>query len=616
MKNIGDRKLKTWLFYCPLRKILQTHDASSKNIKGDLLLGTKLIFMIICIVSSRSVFAEGDITRTGYMDAFEANEVDSILFESKTTGISLSSIDALNGKKSLLMKDSASIKTVNFNPTFTDELVCIAFKVKVKTIHGSTVDKNFLGKDEIFHVNVEEVDRVASNNAYSSKFSILKGATLDKIRFVGYDRNSIAYTDTAKDSTDVVDFLANNTYDVKLIYSRFRMYININNGKIKTSYYTGREQIKSVRLYSRLGSEVIIDDFNVYGTKNTPKAISAHFEKLITDGIFSGYTEIDRNMDGIAFSRMTSRQRILYGTSRGCAYQSGVWFDAYTNSRTIKIDYIVQENDYASGWPTQFDVFIDNVKQENITITTKKLKSYSFAYTSPQTKKPHYRLTIMFPSGVDMAITDIKLDGDSIVKSVNKPIKLLALGDSITQGAQCQSAASVYANQVALKYNMQLLNHSVSGTSFSFNKVVAGDYKGFVPDYVMLAWGTNSYAGGVGDKDKVLSNLDIEVPKNVDAIKTAFPNVKIIAITPVWRSDEAGNNFSLQDVINKLNAIYAKYPEITVLSGYNYVPHDNSYYNSGNLKIHPNTAGHIEYGTNLIRDLVSTINMTIAVKVD
>ena len=549
-------------------------------------------------------------------DAFEGSDIDSSLFVSKAGGVTISADDVLDGSKSLFMVDSSNIKSVDFNPALADELINISFKVKVKTAHDSSVDSNFLGADEIFHVNVGEVDRIPSNNPYSSKFSILKGKNQNKIRFVGYDRNVNSFTDTAMDSTGATEFPGDAIYDVRLSYSRFRMYVDINNGEIKTSYYSGREGIKNFQLNSRLGTVVVIDDLKIYGGKIEPREISKTFERYIGDGLFTGYVEVDRNKDGVSFSRMTDSQRILYGTSRGCAYQSGVWFDAYTNSKTFSMDYTVHENDYASGWPTQFDVFINGVQQAQPVVTTKKLHSYSLKYSVPQETPVNYRLTVMFPSGVATAITDVGLDAGSVAFPVVKSKKILMLGDSITQGSQCESPAAVYANQVAMKYNMQLLNQAVSGSSFSSNRVVSGDYRGFVPDVVILSWGTNNYAGGGGNASHILTNLGVEVPKNIEAIKLKFSNAKIIAITPIWRSDESGINFSLKDFIGKLKEVYSYSPEIRVLDGYNYVPHEKNYYNGGDLKLHPNSLGHIEYGKSLLIDLKAIEDLSMPDAVD
>ena len=77
-----------------------------------------------------------------------------------------------------------------------------------------------------------------------------------------------------------------------------------------------------------------------------------------------------------------------------------------------------------------------------------------------------------------------------------------------------------------------------------------------------------------------------------------YPNAKIFGITPIWRSNEtvitpAGK---FLDVIEKLERLTADLPNVTIINGYNLIPHDKSLFTDG---LHPNSTGSAYYGLNL-----------------
>lgn len=287
-------------------------------------------------------------------------------------------------------------------------------------------------------------------------------------------------------------------------------------------------------------------------------------------------------------------------------------FDAFTDTRSIEIDYRVEESGYPFAWPTQFDVFINGEQQTApATITTKKLQSYTLSYTLPESAPENNRLTVMFPPSVGFAITDIRLDDGSRSEPVELVKKMLAIGDSITAGSQCESPAATFAAQVSMAYDMELLNQGVGGSSFNDERVVVGDFKSFEPDVILFAWGINSLS-----TDR--SYLSAEIPQNIAAMQAKFPAAEMIALTPIWRHriSEPDGDVELLDYIEFLQSVYDETPEITRIDCYDFVTHDASRYNPGDLLIHPNTLGHTEYGTNLIAAMEATGEFPLPAAVD
>lgn len=518
----------------------------------------------------------------------------------------------IEGVEPLSLIDNSQVQ-INFSPEYEDEIVCFEFDVQVEEIAEIIESEpNYLGTDEIFQLRIGEEERITTYNPYSAKFNILKEPD-GKIRFTGYDRSgSPNYTDTTKNSSGETAFDATNRYHVKLLYSNYRVYIDINDGELTTSFSSSRQLLNGARLCVRTGCAVRIENFKMYGEANNPKPITPEFQEYLNKKLLRGYTDLDHNVDGVSPKKLTLLQSVRYGVNRNSVRVCGLRFDAFTDTRSIEIDYLVEENGYPYGWLTQFDVFINGEKQTAPpTITTKKLNSYTLIYTLPESAPENNRLTVMFPPSVGFAITDIRLDPASQAEPVELSKKMLAIGDSITAGSQCDSPAATFAAQVSMAYDMELLNIGVGGSSFNDAYVVAGDFKGFTPDLILFAWGINSMF-----TDRAY--LSAEIPLNITAMQAKFPAAKIVALTPVWRHviSAPEEDLLLLDYIEFLKSVYNDYPVITQFDCYDFVTHDASRYNFGDLLIHPNTLGHTEYGTNLINAMEAIGEFPLPAPVD
>ena len=200
-----------------------------------------------------------------------------------------------------------------------------------------------------------------------------------------------------------------------------------------------------------------------------------------------------------------------------------------------------------------------------------------------------------------MALKKIIVDGGVKFKSPQKNGWIYFYGDSITEGSECFNPASVYVTQVCTAYNYSGLDQAVSGRTFNDYNVLGNYYH--QPDYVFIANGTNSFCAGMGKKDEVFKQMEKDMILVIESAKSRFPNAKIIALLPIWRSDEDGINFSLFDTVEKIKEVYARYKDISVIDCHEFVPKDYDYFSDTNLAIHPNSKGHDEYGMNLLKEL-------------
>ena len=83
------------------------------------------------------------------------------------------------------------------------------------------------------------------------------------------------------------------------------------------------------------------------------------------------------------------------------------------------------------------------------------------------------------------------------------------------------------------------------------------------------------------------------------ALAAAYPNSRILAITPIWRKDvDRKTDFPSFDTVEKtIREATKPYGNISVIRGFDLVPHDEKYFADGYL--HPNDAGFKIYAENL-----------------
>ncbi len=173
--------------------------------------------------------------------------------------------------------------------------------------------------------------------------------------------------------------------------------------------------------------------------------------------------------------------------------------------------------------------------------------------------------------------------------------KYLFIGDSITQGYTGVYPSNSYANAVARALNAHALNQSIGGAFFNADMLDADI--GFIPDKVVIAYGTNDWS----KRD----DLFVRADTFCERVIKLFSKSEIIALTPIWRGDiacvEKVQGVAFSDMQNRLKEIFKKYPKIKVVDGVNLVPHDEKYFIQDIL--HPNDDGFIEYANNLLNVL-------------
>ncbi len=198
---------------------------------------------------------------------------------------------------------------------------------------------------------------------------------------------------------------------------------------------------------------------------------------------------------------------------------------------------------------------------------------------------------VHLPWSVKTLIEEISIDDNAFVKGVKPKKKLLAYGDSITHGYDALRPSNRYISKLADKIGAEEFNKAIGGERFFPELAKLKD--AFVPDYITVAYGTNDWNGieMCTFKEKCKGFYE-------NLIKN-YPESKIFAITPIWRKDMNEERVfgAFEDVEKTIRECVKGIENITVISGFDFVPKDEKYY--ADLRLHPNDKGFESYAEHL-----------------
>lgn len=481
---------------------------------------------------------------------------------------------------------------------FCKDVIEISFSFKIDYLPENVKkDEEFIFDDEILLLNTGEIDKFSCDYIYQSKFIVFKDN--DSLNFGGYAPDWNRKTDIIKNKDNSEKFKVDETYNVKLIITKYRVYIEINN-EIFDSYANARNQVNELAIYLKNNVKATIYNVSFIEKDLDNYPIDKTLKEMIDQKIVINYLNYHVEKDGVYFERLNLIQNIKCTTRNSGQYDSNIMLDMYTNSKTITIDYMIMDSE-VKNYEFQFGFLVNRHKVDVPLKKVNKSEHYIETFKIINTNSKANRITIIFPTGFNIAIKSIKLDDNAIFKKVKKDCEVIFLGDSITEGSECFDPSCTYFSKVTLHYNFIGYNFAVSGRTFNDYNLL-GKYN-INPKYVFLANGTNSFAMGNGNKHEVFKELEKNMIIVINAIHTYFPKAQIIALLPIYRSDEKGVNFSLKETSDKIKEIYQRYQDITIVDAYNYIPHDAIYFSNATLALHPNSKGHEIYGNMLINDL-------------
>lgn len=201
---------------------------------------------------------------------------------------------------------------------------------------------------------------------------------------------------------------------------------------------------------------------------------------------------------------------------------------------------------------------------------------------------------IHFPYSAKGMIREVELDDGCTFEPVKFSKKMLAYGDSITQGYYALRSSNRYIAKLADYLGAEEINKGIGSDRFCPE---LGKLKDDVtPDYVVMAHGTNDWR-----TNRTREEFREKASEELLALRENYPDAKMIVISPIWRKDYKDErpfgDFTKLD--EDLRTVVTDIDNVIVIRGFDLVPHEEQYF--GDLQLHPNDEGFEMYFSNLMK---------------
>ena len=340
--------------------------------------------------------------------------------------------------------------------------------------------------------------------------------------------------------------------------------------------------------------------------------------RLTTEQIKSitcGAVRILEEEKGLRFWRFTKEQEVMYYDTRvltGMNYRdrstasAGVKFAFRTDSR--KLALTVEAEMATSRYYYDFEVLVNGVTVGALNNHDGKPYPlgrpkccYSLGENSGEFAlgSGEKLVEVYFPWSVCPFVKAVELDDGATLTPVKRSKTLLVYGDSITQGYDSIKLSRHYTAQIAKLLDADIVSKAIGGEIF--HPPLAKLKDDLNPDYITVAYGTNDFS----KTDSTTFESDCKA--FYTALRENYPNAKIFALTPVWRADldEKRRFGDFLSVDEKITNAVADIADVTVIHGYDFIPHDPAMF--GDVYLHPGDEGFDHFARNACTEIAKHI---------
>jgi len=331
--------------------------------------------------------------------------------------------------------------------------------------------------------------------------------------------------------------------------------------------------------------------------------------------ITCGAVRILQEEKGIRFWRFTKEQEVMYYDTRvqtGMNYagrsraSAGVRFAFRTDSTKLFLSLEAEPSTTRTYY--DFEVLVNGVTigtLNNHEDNLYPLGRPKFVYPLGENGKEFSLGTgeklveVYFPWSVCPFVKAVELDDGASLIPVKRPKTLLVYGDSITQGYDSTKLSHHYTAQIAKLLDADMVSKAIGGEIY--HPPLAKLKDDLNPDYITVAYGTNDFS----KTDSAAFEADCKA--FCTALRENYPQAKIFVLTPVWRGDldEKHRFGDFSSVDEKITNAVADIADVTVIHGYDFIPHDPVYF--GDLYLHPNDEGFAHYAKNVCAEILKSI---------
>ena len=266
---------------------------------------------------------------------------------------------------------------------------------------------------------------------------------------------------------------------------------------------------------------------------------------------------------------------------------SGVRFEFTTNSKTLSFSGNVSIGSSRKFF--YFDVYVGNALCAHL--GAENLDGCDFNYTV-ELGEGCKDVRVYFPWSASVELSSVEVDDNSTVAPMPKKPKLIAFGDSITQGYDALYPSLSYASILADRMGVEIFNKAIGGEMFC--PYLLEKAEPIDPDYITVAYGTNDWSKA---KKEV---FEADCKEFYEKLSALYPNAKIFAITPIWRGDyiiRAEDRGEFKEVAKYIEKVCEPLANVTVIDGFDLTPELPEFYSD--KRLHPNDIGFLIQGNNL-----------------
>ncbi len=311
--------------------------------------------------------------------------------------------------------------------------------------------------------------------------------------------------------------------------------------------------------------------------------------------ITKGAVRIEENEGFLSFYRFTEEQEEMYKGRSADFYKktfatAGVKLLFKTDSKNLKLKGKVQSGSSRKYY--SIDVFVDGNPVGYIDNFEGIELPKDYAKTdlpmgdfskSIELGKGEKTVCVYLPWSMAAKLEEISVDDGSFVDGVKLDKKLIAFGDSITHGYDALRPSNRYISRIAESLGAEEINKAIGGEVFWED--LAKTKEDFMPDYIAVSYGSNDW------NKRTKEDFEKSCREFYTSLRENYPTAKIFAISPIWRKDyNKENKFgNFLDAEKFIKEVADSLDNVTFISGFDFVPHDEKYY--ADLYLHPNDEG-------------------------
>lgn len=310
-----------------------------------------------------------------------------------------------------------------------------------------------------------------------------------------------------------------------------------------------------------------------------------------------GYADSKELPSGFAFYRMKESQVQCFASAKmavdyefvnKCYATAGVYFDFYTDSKFIRVHYVDAKKSSSREW-YYFDVLVNG--KLCLTVGEEQAeKRFGEIFTELDGKEN--RVTLFFPNLFRAEIKSVELSDGAKFYPAEKKGKIVAYGDSITQGYDARKPSLSYANILGFQTGYEVINLGV-GSAF-FEEVIIDETADYNEDFVTIALGINDF--GHHDLNEVANDCKDFLQK----ISKVHKDKPIFLILPLNYCQTSHLMIPIDNLVKlreKLTEVASWFDMVTVIDTTEFLSCDKENFSPDG--VHPVEKGFIKYAEGL-----------------